>query len=1029
MPDKPATNQIPPGLKLRHTLRGHENIIYRIAWSPDGRVLASGSSDHTIRLWDTGTGKLRRILAGRSGEIFSVAWSPDGLTLVSSSNDKTVRFWDVVTGQLIRKHKVGSAKILCVAWSPDGRRLALGGSDGIVRMWDFAATGQFSCNLEGHQGDVNSVAWSPDGRVLAAGGFGGTIKLWDAKTGQLHHTLKRHSSEVFSVAWLPDGRMLASGSDDSTIRLWDAATGQIAFILEGHMNAVSSISISFNGHLLASKSADGTVRFWRCDNLKTIAVLDESASFFWPPSLAFHPKATVLATLGEDDTVIRIWDLDFEAILGATSKEKSVFYTTAKIALVGDSGVGKTGLGWRMAHGEFKEHPSTHGQQFWVIDELGATRKDETQCEAVLWDLAGQPDYRLVHALFLDDVDLALVLFDPTNRQEPMKGVEYWLKQLARERRGGRRRRVILVGARADRGTPTLTREELEEFCRGRGVEVYLSTSAATGEGIEELLERVRASIFWDEMPATVTTTTFKRVKEFVLKLKEDGGRKGVLVSPAELRARLEETDAAWEFTDAEMMTAVRHLANHGYVAVPRGSSGEETVLLAPDLLVNLASSFVLEARRNPKGLGALDEARVLRGEYQFPDLAGLDARERDVLLDAATVLFLEHNLCFRETLGEQTFLIFPALINQKRPQFEDIEKVDDYSYRVRGAVENVYAALVVLLGYTSTFARTNQWQNQAEYETAQGDVCGFRQTEEREGEIELVLYHAEGKAGARLLFQGLFEAFMRGRGVDVTKFPPVACPKCDYRQPRVEVVKRIGEGKGFLFCSQCGKKIALPKAGEEVALSSSERATLSEDEARTRRKTAFEAALVRVKAVVRDERKSAPSCFVSYAWGDPEHERWVRELASDLQNAGIGVILDQRDNSALGGSVARFISGGIERSDFVVVIGTPLYKQKYENKVSTAGSVVAAEVDLIDLRLTGTEEEKETVLPLLAEGDPRASLPPLMRGRVRGDFLQEGLYFASLFDLVPTLYRIPFEHAAVSDLRESLRGGAEWPR
>jgi GTPase SAR1 family protein len=95
---------------------------------------------------------------------------------------------------------------------------------------------------------------------------------------------------------------------------------------------------------------------------------------------------------------------------------ESVLYTTAKVVLVGDSGVGKTGLGWRLAHGEFKELASTHGQQFWMLDSLGTTRADGTESEAVLWDLAGQPDYRLLHALFLDDAELALVLFDPTDR-------------------------------------------------------------------------------------------------------------------------------------------------------------------------------------------------------------------------------------------------------------------------------------------------------------------------------------------------------------------------------------------------------------------------------------------------------------------------------------------------------------------------------------------------------------------------------------------------------------------------------------
>src|SRR4029077_2046700 len=132
------------------------------------------------------------------------------------------------------------------------------------------------------------------------------------------------------------------------------------------------------------------------------------------------PRLPMLATLGEYDRIIRIWELDEALLLGASlfgsaeGKQQSVHYTTAKLVLLGDAGVGKTGLGWRLAHGEFKEHASTHGQQFWQLNQLSKQRRDGAQCEVVLWDLAGQDDYRLIHALFLDDADLALVLFDPT---------------------------------------------------------------------------------------------------------------------------------------------------------------------------------------------------------------------------------------------------------------------------------------------------------------------------------------------------------------------------------------------------------------------------------------------------------------------------------------------------------------------------------------------------------------------------------------------------------------------------------------
>src|SRR6185437_11860259 len=131
-----------------------------------------------------------------------------------------------------------------------------------------------------------------------------------------------------------------------------------------------------------------------------------------------------------------------------------------------------------------------------------------------------------------------------------------------------------------------------------------------------------------------------------------------------ELRRRLEEIAPGWSFTDAEMLTAVSHLENYGYVKRLRTSKGEQRVLLEPERLNNVASSFVLEARRNPKGLGALEEKRLLSGGYAFPELRELDHADRDVLLDSAALLFLEHNVSFRETdpLRVEPSLVFPEL-------------------------------------------------------------------------------------------------------------------------------------------------------------------------------------------------------------------------------------------------------------------------------------------------------------------------------------------------------------------------------
>ncbi len=391
-----------PGLTLRHVLQGYTGVVNRIAWSPDGSYLASPSEDKTIRIWDARTGACVRILQRHTSGVNSVAWSPDGQHLASASHDKTLRLWDAASGKHLQKLVGHTDYVRSVSWSSDGQRIASTSDDQTIRLWEVAS-GNALQTLEGHTDWVFSVTWSPDGQRIASASADKIIRQWETASGKHLRTLQGHTAEVWSIAWSPDGQRIASASADKTIRLWEAASGKALQVLEGHSGWVDSISFSSDGQWLASKSnsktnrGDNTVRLWRCDTWACVAILDEPASDHWPPSLAFHPRLPILATLGEEDTIIRIWELDEALLLGQA--QKSVHYTTAKLVLVGDSGVGKTGLGWRLAHGEFKEHASTHGQQFWAIPQLGLKRQDGTECEAVLWDLAGQHVYRQIHSI------------------------------------------------------------------------------------------------------------------------------------------------------------------------------------------------------------------------------------------------------------------------------------------------------------------------------------------------------------------------------------------------------------------------------------------------------------------------------------------------------------------------------------------------------------------------------------------------------------------------------------------------------
>ena len=220
-----------------HTLKGHHGWVYSVAYSPDGKTLASGSGDKTIKLWDVATGKEQATLKGHTDEVNSVAYSPDGKTLASGSDDKTIKLWDVATGKEQATLKGHTDWVSSVAFSPDGKTLASGSGDETIKLWDVA-TGKEQATLKGHTAEVTSVAFSPDGKTLASGSGDKTIKLWDVATGKEQATLKGHTDGCTPWRSVRTARRWPRGAMDKTIKLWDVATGKEQATLKGHTNEV-----------------------------------------------------------------------------------------------------------------------------------------------------------------------------------------------------------------------------------------------------------------------------------------------------------------------------------------------------------------------------------------------------------------------------------------------------------------------------------------------------------------------------------------------------------------------------------------------------------------------------------------------------------------------------------------------------------------------------------------------------------------------------------------------------------------------
>ena len=301
--------------QLLATCKGHTNWVRSIAFSPDGQILISGSGDRTIKFWQVKDAICIKTCRGHESEIFSVAYSPDGGTIASASGDNIIRIWDTLTAQCVGVYRGHTNSIRAVAFSSDGRTLASGSDDNTVRIWDLTSQ-QCRQILTEHESWIRSLAFNSipptpldravtKGGILASGSGDRTIKLWSLDSNKSLATYDLHDGDVSAIAFSPDGATLASGSSDRTVRLWNYHTHTCIKTIYGHTNQIFSLAFNPNSKNIVCVSLDRTVRLWSYPDGKCLKTWRGNTDWVFP--VAYSCQNNFIAS-GSNDQTVKIWN-------------------------------------------------------------------------------------------------------------------------------------------------------------------------------------------------------------------------------------------------------------------------------------------------------------------------------------------------------------------------------------------------------------------------------------------------------------------------------------------------------------------------------------------------------------------------------------------------------------------------------------------------------------------------------------------------------------------------------------------------
>ncbi|GAB7052024.1 hypothetical protein JCM9534A_71500 [Catenuloplanes indicus JCM 9534] len=933
----------------------------RLGWSCDGRLLSAIGQDLGLCLWlvPAVLGPESHVAerpVARQTLLRAYRWSPVANREMAVVSSGRVTMLDVQTNRERWDQSLPDRGTHhAVTISPDGHRVAAAAGHSVTMVDSATGRVRSSFRVSPH---TEGLSWSPRGRTLASRHRDGPGAVLLHPAGAPEQATTLHAGPADAMIWMPNGVEVCLALD-ATIGVANGHTGTMLSRAEGHTAPVIGLAVSADGSLLASESEDGELRLWRTDSLECLAVVDlagggeESAG-----GLAFHPERPLLAFRSHRNRRLNLLELDVERLYDAPRQDASR-YRNAKVVLLGDTGVGKSGLGLVLSGQPYRATDSTHGRQVWRFSEETAAQPDggiETR-EVLLWDLAGQPGYRLVHQLHLAEAAVALIVFDARSEVDPFSGVRYWARAL---RHGRRPVHTLLVSAREDRGGPQVSRARINELVTELKLDGYAETSARELRGVADLSRVIEGAIDWSAQPQSISTRLFETIKRFLIDEKADGhalsradelfrlfqARHRELAGEPELRAGFDTCAGLLESRDL-----IRRFTFGGYV------------LLRPELLDGYASALINAARAQPDGLGYLAEEEALAGRFPIPEETRLaEPGEERLLLIAMVEELLQHDLALREPNDGGVDLVFPSQLTRDRPDAPYLGPAD-VEFRFEGALQNVYATLAVRLSHAATFVTHELWRNAAVYVTRAEGRCGFRLTEPDEGVGRLELCYAPGTAEeTRQIFEDYVADHLAKRALPdtVVRRRVFTCPRpeCGYQLDEELARRRLARGDAAMECPAClsgeislrERDRAVPAVADEVS------AMNASADLRRRRETAT--ATVRGKRAVGDF-----DVYLAYQAAD---RGTVERLRQQLLDEGLLPWMHGEETGAGPDERARI---GV----VVMVLGAHGGPWDDESQLATVNEFIARGVRFVPV-----------VLPAKAE-EPQ--LPPFLRDVPMVDF------------------------------------------